>query len=154
MAIGIFEGNGDVGAVRHPGSASFDAATGQYTVSGSGVNMWFRQDEFHYLWTCVSGDVALTADVSFVGAGVDAHRKACLVIRQSLDGDAVYADAALHGDGLTSLQFRDEAGENTREVQASVSGPTRLRIEKRGDYVLLSTADAGQEPRFSGSTLR
>ena len=38
------------------------------------------------------------------------HRKACLVMRQTLDSDSVYADAASHGDGLTSLQWRDTKG--------------------------------------------
>jgi hypothetical protein len=35
------------------------------------------------------------------------------MIRQSLDADSVYADVALHGSGLTSLQFRDEKGNVT-----------------------------------------
>ena len=38
------------------------------------------------------------------------------MIRQSLDPDSAYADAALHGDGLTSLQFRPTAGGETLEV--------------------------------------
>jgi hypothetical protein len=38
-----------------------------------------------------------------------AHRKAALMIRQSLDPGAAYADVALHGDGLTSLQSRATA---------------------------------------------
>jgi hypothetical protein len=154
MSIGIFESNTDVGAaaVQLPGSAEFDAAAGTYKLSGSGENMWFTTDAFHYLWTQVSGDVSLTADVSFVGAGKNAHRKACLVIRQSLEADAAYADAALHGDGLTSLQFRDAAGATTHEVQANVTGPVRLRIEKRGKYVLLYVAAAaGEALAFSGA---
>ena len=32
------------------------------------------------------------------------------MIRQSLDADSAYVDVALHGDGLTSLQFRDAQG--------------------------------------------
>jgi len=149
--IGIFDGHDDIGAVRHAGDAVYDDAVGAYTVSGSGVNMWFREDEFHYVWKEVSGDVALTADIRFVGAGHDPHRKACLVIRQRLDADAAYADAALHGDGLTSLQFRTEAGATTHEVQANVSAPARLRLEKRGKYVRLFLALAGKELHFSGA---
>ena len=54
------------------------------------------------------------------------------MIRQSLDADAAYVDVAVHGDGLTSLQFRDAKGAATHEVQANVSAPTRLRLVKRG----------------------
>jgi len=35
-----------------------------------------------------SGDLALAADVAFVGEGTDPHRKACLMIRQGLEADS------------------------------------------------------------------
>ena len=151
MPTGIFNGHTDIGTVLHAGDAKYDDASRSYTVSGSGENMWRTEDAFHYVWKEVSGDVALTADVSFPAPGKDPHRKACLVIRQSLDAGAAYADAALHGDGLTSLQFRHESGAITQEVQANVSAPARLRLEKRGAYVQLFLADTGGEMRFSGA---
>src|SRR5215218_6384506 len=123
--IGAFEGHSDVGVVLHPGAAEYDATARTYTITGSGENMWAAKDAFHFVWKEVSGDVTLTADVAILGEGGDAHRKAVLVIRQSLDEDAPYADAALHGDGLTSLQFRDEKGSATHEVQSNVSAPKR-----------------------------
>ena len=107
-----------------------------YTVTGSGENMWQARDAFHFVWKQASGDLAVTADVSFPAAGTEPHRKACVMIRQSLDAGSAYVDAALHGDGLTSLQFREAQGAATHEVQANVSAPKRLRIEKRGKYVL------------------
>ena len=100
------------------------------------------------------GIVALTADISFVGKGTDPHRKACLMIRQDLDADAAYVDVAIHGDGLTSLQFRDAKGAATHEVQANVSAPVRLRIEKRGKYALMYLATKGEELKFSGGAVR
>ena len=81
-AIGIFEGHQDVGTVRHPGSVEYDAAGRRFTVAGSGANMWAARDAFHYVWKKTTGDLALTADVSFLGTGTELHRKACLVIRQ------------------------------------------------------------------------
>ena len=68
--------------------------------------------------------------------------------------DSVYADAAVHGDGLTSLQWRDEKGGVTHEVQSSVVGPSALRIEKRGNYVSMSVAGAGEELRPAGGAAR
>jgi hypothetical protein len=123
-------------------------------VTGSGDNMWAARDAFHFVWKKAAGDLALTADVSFPGSGKEAHRKACLLIRQSLDADAAYVDAALHGDGLTSLQFREARGAATHEVQANVAAPRRLRLEKRGKYVLLYLDTKGQAPRFSGAAVR
>ena len=151
--IGMFENHGDVGTVLHPGSVEYDAAKGTYTISGSGENMWFSNDDFQFVWKKVSGDVTLTADIAFKGAGANPHRKAVLMIRQSLDADSVYADIARHGVGLTSLQWREEKGATTYEVQANINAPQRLRIEKRGDYFYMFLGEAGDLKLAAGSPL-
>jgi hypothetical protein len=152
--VGIFESHGDVGTVLHEGSVEYDAAKHSYTIAGSGENMWFGSDAFQFVWKKMSGDVTLTADISFLGKGVNEHRKAVLMIRQSLDTDSPYADAALHGSGLTSLQFREEKGAATHEIQANISAPRRLRIEKRGAYFSLWLADEKGEFHPAGSSTR
>jgi hypothetical protein len=152
--VGAFEGHGDVGSVLHPGSVRYDEAARAYTISGSGENMWFARDAFHFVWKKTSGDVSLTADVSFIGKGANAHRKACLLLRQGLGADAPYVDVAVHGDGLTSLQFRDAPGAATHEVQSNVSAPARVRLVKRGRYALLYLAPKGKELQFSGAAVR
>ena len=160
QTLGLFTQGSDVGtpSTIGPGSSQYDASTKSYTVTGGGENMWAAADHFHYLWKKVSGDVLLEASVEFVDsrpAGPpEGHRKACLVIRQALDASAVYVDAARHGDGLTSLQWRDTAGAATHEVQSSAVGPTRLRIERRGNYVSMSIAGPGEELRPSGGAAR
>jgi dipeptidyl aminopeptidase/acylaminoacyl peptidase len=116
--------------------------------------MWFDKDAFHFSWKQASGDISLMSDVVFLGAGTEPHRKACLMIRQSLDADSAYVDVALHGDGLTSLQFRESKGAATHEVQANLTAPRRLRIEKRGRYALMSLAAEGRDPEYSGAAVR
>jgi hypothetical protein len=151
---GIFESRQDIGAVLHPGAAQFDPATKTYTISGSGDNMWAAADAFQFVWKKATGDLSLAADIAFVGTGTEAHRKACLMIRQTLDADAVYVDIAVHGDGLTSLQFRDTKGAATHEVQSNVSAPKRFRIDKRGKYITMFIAAAGEDLHFSGAAER
>jgi TolB protein len=151
---GVFENHTDVGIVLHPGALDYDSALGTYTVSGSGVNMWSTADAFHFVWKQVSGDVALAADISFVGSGGNEHRKAVLIVRQNLEADSVYADVALHGNGLTALQYRDEKGVATHEVRANILRPRRLRIEKRGDFIYLFLGDGEQAMRYSGASMR
>src|SRR5579863_1571406 len=63
--LGIFEGQSDVGSVVPPGTLAYDAASGDYTVTAAGANLWSTTDGFHFIWKEVSGDVALTADVKF-----------------------------------------------------------------------------------------
>ena len=159
--LGVFTGSGDIGAPSTigPGSTVYDPDKKTYTVSGGGENMWAAADHFQYVWKKVSGDVMLEATVEFAGSrpatgAPNPHRKACLVIRQSLDADAIYADAAVHGDGLTSLQWRDSKGGVTHEVQSAVTGPTRLRVEKRGNYVSMSLASTGEPLHPAGGAAR
>lgn len=153
--LGIFTGQADIGRVARPGTAAFDAATGAYTVGGSGENMWFARDEFHFVWTKLTGDAALAADIEILGTGGNAHRKAILMFRQSLETDAAYVDAALHGDGLTSLQFREEKGGPTREIQVNLRAPRRLRLERTGDRIhLLAAMTAGGEFQPTGCSVR
>jgi Tol biopolymer transport system component len=152
--LGLFEKNADVGTVLHPGTAKYDPTAKAYTVTGSGENMWFAKDALQFVWKKWEGDLSFAADIQFQGAGKDPHRKACLMVRQSLDADAAYFDVAVHGDGLTSLQFRDAKGANTHEVQANVTKPTRAQLVRKGKYALLYLATAGEELKFSGCAVR
>ena len=153
QSVGVFDGHEDVGSVAHAGSSAFDATNGTYTVTGSGENMWFGKDAFQFAWKKVNGPNAeVSADISFVGEGKNAHRKAVLMVRQSLDTDAVYVDVAVHGSGLTSLQYRDERGADTREVQANVEAPKRVRIVKQGDYFTMWLAGANGRFALAGAT--
>jgi TolB protein len=77
------------------------------------------------------------ANAQFMGTGAMSHRKAALMIRQSLAPDSAFADAVVHGDRLTSLQFRPTAGAMSQDVRviakSDVSAPLHLRIERHGD---------------------
>ncbi len=152
-SIGVFESHSDVGAVLHPGTAEYNPAGRTYTINGSGENMWAAADAFQFVWKKASGDISLAADIAFGGMGGEAHRKGVLMIRQSLDADSAYVDAALHGNGLTSIQARDEKGAQTHEVQSILAAPRRLRIEKRGDRFYMFVGD-GPNLQLSGGGMQ
>ncbi len=152
--LGIFEGNGDIGNVGYTGKVDFNAPDSSYAVSGGGTNMWFDSDQLHYVWKKATGDISISADIAWEGEGLDAHRKACLIIRQDLDTASVYVDVAVHGDGLTSIQYRGTRGDITREVQSSISSPRRVRIEKRGDYYSMSVASDDEPLKYAGGTFK
>ncbi|MDQ1471756.1 MAG: TolB protein [Bryobacterales bacterium] len=153
-SLGTFDSDSGVSEAQKPGNVEFNAATGEYRVTGGGGDIWGKSDGFHYVWKKVSGDVSITADAQFVGTGAMAHRKAALMIRQSLDPDSAYADAVVHGDGLTSLQFRPAAGEMSQDVKvvakSDLSAPVRLRIDRHGDSFTVS-AGKPDEPSTSGT---
>jgi TolB protein len=152
--VGIFEGHADVGTVLLAGNSEYDASKHSYTLTGSGENMWSNSDNFQFAWKKWSGDASLTADVSFVGQGGNTHRKAVLMMRQSLDPDSAYVDVALHGDGLASLQYREAKGAATHVIQSNISAPSQLRIEKRGDYISMWLGTRGEKLKPSGASMR
>jgi TolB protein len=156
QSLGIFEGQSDVGSVNPPGSAQYSLATGVYTITSSGANLWSTTDGFHFLWKKASGDIALTADIDFpVKTGAhSAHRKAILIFRQSLDADSAYADAAQHGSGLTGLQFRMAKGDTTQSIELDIDAPSRVRLEKRGDTFTMFLSRHGEPLHPSGSSIR
>jgi TolB protein len=143
--LGLFEDRGDVGTVLHPGALQYFPANKAYTITGSGDNMWAAADAFQFLWKKMSGDVDLSADISFANSSGDPHKKAVLMIRQSLDADSAYVDVALHNVGLTSLQARETKGAATHEIQSFVSAPKHVEILKRGDnfYMFVDGQMAG-----------
>jgi TolB protein len=142
-ALGAFDEQTDVGKVIKPGSATYDAAKDEYAVAGSGTNMWFGEDEFHFVWKRMKGDFILTARAQLVGRGVEAHRKMGWQVRSTLDTDSPHASAVVHGDGLASLQFRRTKGANTEEVKSSVTAPDVIQLERRGGKLLMSVARYG-----------
>ncbi len=146
--VGLFTDHTDVGAVLHPGSARYDAETTSYTLTGSGENMWYAADNFQFVWKQMTGDLALSASIKFPTPGGNKHRKAVLMVRQSLSPGSPMVDLALHGDGLTSLQFRDTNGGVTHEIESAVSAPERVRLERRDDflYAFVSAADGKLHP--------
>ncbi len=147
QSLGIFEGQSDVGTVVPPGKLAYNQGTGVYTISAAGANIWSTEDGFHFVWKKVSGDVALTAEMNFPESGNNPspHRKAVLMFRQTLDADAVYADAAQHGAGMTALQYRGTRGATTQDIELNIASPRRVRLEKRGDTVTIFLS-MGNEP--------
>ncbi len=150
-SVGIFEGASDIGTPSHKGSVSYDAERKEYRVTGGGNNMWAGRDDFFFVWRKVTGDVAITANVKIVSAGVE-HRKAGIIIRKDLDPGSVYADAVVHGSGLTALQWREKPGDITRTVHFPIDGPSRLRLERRGNLVTLYAGKEGGPLAEMGNT--
>ena len=57
--VGIFDNQQDIGYVKHAGSSTYDELTQSYTIIGSGANIWFNEDQFHFTYKRISGDFIL-----------------------------------------------------------------------------------------------
>src|SRR5687767_15198236 len=104
--VGIFDHHQDVGEPKIKGGVVYDKENQTYTMSGAGKNMWATEDQFHFLWKKIKGDFMIRATLKFIGKGTDPHRKIGIIARDNLTTNSRYADACVHGDILTSLQYR------------------------------------------------
>jgi hypothetical protein len=169
--IGVFEGQSDIGGALVPGSASYDAGTRQYTINSAGYNVWYRRDEFRYLWKKMSGDVSLAAAITFPDANGYGDRKAVLVIRQDLDDDSKEVLAAIHGVGMIQLAHRSEKNVRIKDMEYRIGsrgglpgGKTpddlvtahaqRIGIEKHGDSFALFVSLQGEPMHQFGPPLK
>ncbi len=142
--LGIFEGKADVGNVRYHGAVFYNAEAQFYTIEGSGANMWFDQDEFYFVWKRLKGDFILTTNAEFIGEGMEPHRKLGWIVRTSLESNSPHVNASVHGDGLTSLQFRKEMGGMTEEKKISLNGADVIQLERKGNTYIMSAARLGE----------
>jgi TolB protein len=144
--IGMFDAQTDVGHPRRPGSASYELDQQSYPIAGSGQNMWGDHDDFHFVWKRMTGNFILSTRARFIGAGVDPHRKIGWTIRRSLETGSPHVTAALHGNGLMSLQFRRTVGGTTEEEKSRDSLPNAdavIQLERRDGVYIMSVARFG-----------
>lgn len=155
-SIGTFESQTDVGSVTPSGTAKYDANRGVYDVTSAGANMWSTVDAFHFVWKKISGDISMAADMTFpeTTGTHDPHRKAVLILRQTLDADGIYVDAAQHGSGMTALQYRRERGATTQDIELNIDAPQRVRLEKRGDTITMFLSNHGEPLHQVGASIK
>ena len=153
--IGVFQQSVDVGSPKLAGSARYNKQTKEYTLTGSGYNIWFERDEFHYLFKKLSGDFTVTADFEFVGTGTDPHRKVGWMVRESLDDNASHLSAVAHGDGLTVLQWRVTKGMAMRDPEDEIFSPEKnvhtIQVERKGNDYTMRVAPKGGALQTVGS---
>jgi TolB protein len=152
-SFGAFTHSDDVGSPPMKGSAEFDAATGQYKITGSGTDIWGKADQFHYLWREISGDFAVTATAKFLTDGID-HRKAVIMLRQSVDADSPFVHLVIHGNGMPGVQFRNTKADNTNTVDMPIEGAGvfKLKLVRKGGLITFWIAKDGGPLRELGQT--
>jgi TolB protein len=148
QSLGVFTNSGDVGGPAITGSSEFSTSNNQYRITGSGANIWGTQDQFRYVWKEMTGNFAVAATMRFLGSGAD-HRKAGIMVRQSLDTDATYADVVIHGTGMPGLQWRSKQGEDTNTFDLPIEGPGtfHLKLVRNGVRIFMYIGKGDAEPK-------
>lgn len=128
----------DVGEVGAAGHSSVDEDSGpEFTVTGSGADVWGTADEFHFLWREVTGNFDFSARVAFVD-DLDKWTKAGLMIRDGLSADARHAFLIQtpRTERGVAFQRRPVAGGSSVHTAGPASAPPGfLRLVRDGDVV-------------------
>ncbi len=124
-----------IGEAHGAASVDGDAARRAYTLRGGSARLTCALNGGLFLWKRLAGDLTIAADVIPPPVG-----QICLMVRQSLDPEAVAAAVVVRATGAVALETREAPGGPVRELQARVMAPTRLRLERRGHYLSFSVA--------------
>ncbi|MEN6576633.1 MAG: PA14 domain-containing protein [Phycisphaerales bacterium] len=124
------------------GELSYDEATGSYSLTGTGADIWNNADEFRYAYKALNGDGTMVARVTSVGTGTSEWSKGGVMIRQSLAAGSTHAfmpitgasaTAAAGGNGA-SFQRRLETNGASSNFDSTtvVTAPYWVKIERVG----------------------
>jgi hypothetical protein len=98
----------DIGSPPIAGSATYK--NGTFTVFGNGDDIWNTSDQFHYVYTTITGDGTIVARVDSQ-QNTDPWAKSGVMLRQSLDADSPYAFVFTTPGNGTDFQWRAAQGD-------------------------------------------
>ena len=128
----------DVGAVGAAGHSSVDEDSGpEFTVTGSGADVWGTADEFHFLSREVTGNFDFSARMAFVD-DLDKWTKAGLMMRDGLAADARHAFVIQTPRTERGVAFQRRpvtGGSSVHTAGPATAPPGFLRIVREGDVV-------------------
>jgi glycosidase/regulation of enolase protein 1 (concanavalin A-like superfamily) len=123
----------DVGSVAALGSASH--ASGTFTISASGADVFDFADEFHYIYQQFSGNVTITARVGSL-TNTNAWAKAGVMVRESLSGNSTNAAMLLTPSNGFNFQYRNGTGAGSTAAGSSSGAiPNWVRITRSGNTI-------------------
>jgi type II secretory pathway pseudopilin PulG len=123
--------NHDIGAVAATGSATF--ADCNWTVVGSGVDIWDNTDEFHYVYQSLNGDGQIVARVVSM-TNTDPWAKAGVMIRETLTGGSKHAMMVVTPGSGNAFQRRlSTDGVSTHTAGSAVTAPYWVKLIRSGN---------------------
>lgn len=121
----------DIGGVATAGKACRDG--GVYSIYGSGSDIWYSSDEFHYMYQTLTGDGEIIARIT-AQTDTDNWAKAGVMIRESLNPNSKHAFATLTPSNGIRLQYRSSTGGNSSDTSGGGGGaPIWFKLERTGN---------------------
>jgi hypothetical protein len=122
--------NTDIGAVGLPGSATY--CNGQFTILGSGADIWLTSDEFQfvYYYVPVSTNCDIRARVVSVVQSTAGNAKAAVMIRETLAPDSRHALVDVEPTAGIEFLFRTNTTSVTTVSSVTGQAPNWVRLTR------------------------
>ena len=153
--VPVLESGRDIGTT---GGSDFHVS-GVYTIVAGGADIWGYADEFHYVYTSVTGDFEISARVYDLD-NTDPWAKAGVMARESLDPGARHAFMCVtpqDGEGRMAFQHRsisayDLSGSlHTAQGQVSFPHNTWVKLKRQGNvFTAYMSTDGMSWEKFPG----
>ncbi len=95
----------DINYPAAAGSASYDLSSGNWTVAGSGADIWYGADQFNYASTAVTGDQTIIAKITGM-QNTDNWAKAGVMFRDSASPGSMFVMVAATPANGIAMQWR------------------------------------------------
>jgi hypothetical protein len=131
----------DIGAPAKPGAGNF--ASGIWTVTGGGADIWNTADQFQFAHTNLSGDGAIVAQV-LSQTSINPFAQSGVMLRN--DNTAGSAEASVSITPTSGVTFRYRLANGASTAQSIVSGvaaPVWLRLVRSGNSFAASYSSNG-----------
>ena len=139
----------DIGAVGATGSAS--GSGGAFTVNGAGADIWGTADAFRFVYTTLSGDGSIVAEVTGVQY-VANWTKAGVMMRESLDPGSKHALMLVSaGKGLAFQRRTSTGGTSTNTAGPLTNAPYFVRLTRNGSTITAYASADGSSWTTVGS---
>ena len=131
----------DIGSVGFAGSASW--ASGVFSQTGSGTDIWNNADAFNFIYQPLNGNGTITARVVTLGDS-DPWSKGGVMVRATLTaGSTQGVTAVTPGNGVV-FQDRETTGAASNSWSgADITAPYWVRVQRTGNTVIGSSSPDG-----------
>ena len=140
----------DIGVVSDMGASSY--ASGQFSLIGSGADIWNSADEFRFAYQLASGDCSVVARVASMGA-TDPWSKAGVMIRESLTDTSKHASVFVTPANGVAFQYRNTTGSTSANSNTTgLAAPYWVKIVRSGNTFTAYRSSNGSTWVNMGST--
>lgn len=156
-SVGVFDFSTDIGNPLGIGSTVY-SLTDRYLISAGGADIWGENDQFHYAYNQVSGDVRISSSFAWQTSGWNDWAKMGVMLRESTNANSVHYSSltrkgggdpwALHGDNGDSIfaQRREGTGWGSTSNDYWGAEPVKMGVQRvqAGPYeVVQALVDQG-----------